>query len=99
MPRRGKQESLIGAAVAGRTIRGLAARYEGVRCECADQECGCLGHCSALAFYQWGSVDEGEWTYLCYRCALHFREVDAAWYLAWRRESSPDQPKQKGDGR
>jgi len=47
---------------------------EGVHCECGDKGCTCRGECTSLAIYQWGSVEAGDWLYLCHRCGLQFPE-------------------------
>ena len=63
--------SVLGNVVNGQAIRGVAMG-ERVHCECGDKYCTCKAQCTGLACYEWGSVDEGDWLYLCHRCALHF---------------------------
>ena len=77
----------MGLVVDGLPIRGVGMR-EQVLCECGDEACGCDAACTALACYEWGSVDVGNWQYLCLRCASRLVE----------RGTAPDgQTAEKGD--
>ena len=69
--------SLLGVEVAGRKFSGVALG-ERVHCECHDPDCGCKAECSALAVYEWGSVAEDEWQYVCLRCAQRMVERGTA---------------------
>jgi hypothetical protein len=66
--------SVLGRAVGGLESRGVTMRWEQVRCECVDRQCGCKARCKSKACYEWGSVDEGEWQFLCHRCCLRLVE-------------------------
>ena len=70
--------SILGRVIGGLEVHGVAMRWEGVHCECADAECGCVGACTALACYCWGGVAEGNWQYLCHRCGLRLVERGTA---------------------
>ena len=69
--------SFLGRVIAGLVISGVSGQ-EQVWCECADPECGCQGRCRALAIYEWGSLDEEDWQYLCHRCAARMIERGTA---------------------
>ena len=72
--------SVLGRVVGGLEIRGVTVRWEQVRCECVDRKCGCKARCKSKACYEWGSVAEAEWQYLCHRCGLRLVERGTAPY-------------------
>jgi hypothetical protein len=77
-----------GREVAGQELLQVSVADQ-LACECNDPACTCNGACDAWAAYEWGSVEAGEWQYLCARCTERMLARGTAPELARGEEAPP----------